>query len=98
MTNTKTAEQTFRITFERVGRHGGRNGSQPPAPVDLKATDAEDLAGQVWGHIRRFMASTGIEVVVDLERKRGQIYAGFSNGGSFTIEQLDPIGGGDGRG
>lgn len=95
MTANETATQTrYLVTFERVGRHGGRNGSLPPAPVTVKATDAQDMAEQVWQHVRRFVASVGVEVSVDLETMRGQIFAGFSNGGSFTIERLADAEGG----
>jgi len=82
------AEQIlYRVTYERVGRRGGRDGSTPP-PLTVWAMSADDLAGRVHGDIGRYLLSRDSWVTVDLEAMRGQIWAGMNNGGSFTIEPL----------
>jgi hypothetical protein len=78
----------YRVTYERVGRHGGRNGSTAPAPLTVTARDADDLAEQVSRDARRYLASREVEVIVDLAAGTGQILAGFHNAGTFTLEQL----------
>jgi hypothetical protein len=83
---TRTAR--YRVTYERVGRHGGRNGSTAPGQLTLDALDADDLAEQVARDARRYLASRQVEVTVDLEAGTGQILAGFHNAGTFTVEQL----------
>ncbi|MFI1607807.1 hypothetical protein ACH4YN_37835 [Streptomyces griseofuscus] len=83
------ATQTqFRVTYERVGRHGGRAGSRPPAPLECWAIGPDGLAERVSKDVRPYLTSSEVEVHVDLEQMRGFIYVGFNNGGSFTIEQL----------
>lgn len=102
MTDTATpaderAIQTqYEVTYERVGRRGGRNGTPPPA-LTVWAASAGHLAELVHTDIRRggYLASRGIEVAVDLERMRGFIFAGLNNGGSFTIRRTED---GDDRG
>jgi hypothetical protein len=86
MAKAPGATQTkYRVTYERVGRHGGRRGN-PPAPLTVWVLDADGLAEHIHKDIRPYLLSSEYEVVVDLERMRGQIVAGFNNGGSFTIE------------
>ncbi|MFJ2259519.1 hypothetical protein ACIOKD_14455 [Streptomyces sp. NPDC087844] len=83
------ATQTkYRVTYDRVGRHGGRNGSKAPAPLTVWAVTADGLAEHIHKDIRPYLLSRDSEVVVDLEAMRGQIYTGCNNGGSFTIEAL----------
>lgn len=78
----------YRVTYARVGRHGGRNGSAAPGQLTLDAVDADDLARQVRADARRYLASREVEVEVDLDAGTGQILAGFRNAGTFTLEQL----------
>ncbi|MFI5525033.1 hypothetical protein [Streptomyces platensis] len=83
------ATQThFRVTYERVGRHGGRDGSPVPGPLTVWAIGAEGLAEHVLAEVRPYLLSSDVEVVVDLERLRGQIFAGCNNGGGFAVEVL----------
>ncbi|WP_406202668.1 hypothetical protein OG331_31980 [Streptomyces sp. NBC_01017] len=83
------ATQTqFRVTYERVGRHGGRGGRPAPAPLECWAIGADGLAEHVAKDVRPYLASSDVEVHVDLEQMTGFILAGMNNGGSFTIEQL----------
>jgi hypothetical protein len=83
------ATQTqFRVTYDRVGRHGGRNGSPAPAPLTVWAIGADGLAEHVMKDVRPYLASREVEVFVDLESMRGHIVVGFNNGGSFVVEQL----------
>ncbi|WP_326797465.1 hypothetical protein OG946_20260 [Streptomyces sp. NBC_01808] len=78
----------YRVTYTRVGRHGGRDGSQPPGQLTVDADDADQLAEQVLKNVRPYLASRGVEVVVDLDTGRGHLLAGFSNAGTFTVEQI----------
>lgn len=90
------ATQTqFCVTYERVGRHGGRTGSPAPAPLIVWAIGAEGLAEHVRKMIRPYLLSRDVEVVVDLERLCGQILAGWGTGGRFTVEVLAVAEGGD---
>ncbi|WND36942.1 hypothetical protein RI578_22810 [Streptomyces sp. BB1-1-1] len=84
----RAAGTRYRVTYARVGRHGGRNGTPPPGQLTLTAADADDLAEQVSRDARRYLASSEVEVEVDLDAGTGQILAGFRNAGTFTLEQL----------
>jgi hypothetical protein len=78
----------YLITFERVGRHGGRDGSTPPAPLTVETDDNDQLVLQVLAYARPFLASRGLEITIDLDEGRGWLLAGFRNAGEFTIEEL----------
>lgn len=86
--NPGGAQHLYRITYVRVGRRGGRDGSQPPAPFTTWATDPGHLARLIHEDIRPYMLSTDVEVDVDLGDMTGSILAGFNNGGSFRVEIL----------
>jgi len=88
LTDPDAEQALYRVTYERVGRRGGRNGSTPPPPLTVWAMSADDLAEQVHRDIRQYLLSQDSDVAVDLEQMRGQIFAGMNNGGTFTIEQL----------
>jgi hypothetical protein len=77
----------YRVTFERVGRRGGRDGSTPPAPLTTAASSGEHLAVQVLAYTRPFLASRGVDVVIDLDEGRGFLLAGFHTAGEFTVEE-----------
>ncbi|MEU0372384.1 hypothetical protein ABZ070_19360 [Streptomyces sp. NPDC006283] len=98
MAEAPGATQTlYRVTYERVGRNGGRNGSPAPAPLTVWAVTADGLAEHIHKDIGRYLLSRDREVYVDLEQMHGCIYAGMNNGGSFTIEALATAEGGDAR-
>lgn len=78
----------YLVTFERVGRRGGRDGSTPPAPLTVDAADGEHLAVHVLAYVRPFLASRGLDVVIDLEKGTGFLLAGFHTAGEFTVEEL----------
>lgn len=78
----------YLITFERVGRHGGRDGSTPPAPLTVETDDDGQLLLQVLAYARPFLASRGLEITIDLDAGRGWLLAGFRNAGEFAIEEL----------
>jgi hypothetical protein len=78
----------YRITYERVGRHGGRDGSPAPAPFNVWVQDADELAAAVMKDARPRLASRFPEVIVDLEKMNGFILAGFSTAGTFTVQKL----------
>ncbi|MFE0137663.1 hypothetical protein ACFWY6_39820 [Streptomyces sp. NPDC059037] len=90
-----STQTQYRVTYARVGRHGGRNGSKPPAPLTVWAVTAEGLAEHIAKNIRPYLLSSGAEVLVDLEAMNGQIYAGFRHAGTFTLEALQVAEGGD---
>lgn len=95
--NPGGTQTKYRVTYERVGRHGGRDGRPAPAPLTVWALDAEGLAEHVRKDIRPYLLSPWYEVAVDLEAMRGQIFAGMNNGGGFTIEVVQVAEGGDAR-
>ncbi|GGV80380.1 hypothetical protein [Streptomyces thermoviolaceus] len=89
------ATQTkYRVTYARVGRHGGRDGSKPPAPLTVWAVTADGLAEHIATDVRPYLLSGGAEVVVDLEAMSGYILAGFRTAGTFTLEALQVAEGG----
>ncbi|THA56141.1 hypothetical protein [Streptomyces sp. A1136] len=79
----------LRITFNRIGRHGGQSGQPAPAPIE-RALTGEALANSIALYARRFLASTSFEVLLDSEAGRGQILAGFRDAGTFTVEPITP--------
>lgn len=95
MAKSPGATQTkYTVTYDRVGRHGGRNGSRPPAPLTVWALDADGLAEHIARDIRPYILSSDPEVDVDLEAMAGRIFAGFRNAGSFTIAVVQVAEGG----
>lgn len=90
------ATQTkYRVTYDRVGRHGGRNGSKPPVPLTVWAVTADGLAEHIAKDVKPYILSDGAEVVVDLEAMSGRIFAGFRTAGTFTLKALQVAEGGD---
>jgi len=87
MTRIEPNPTTYCVTFDRVGRHGGRGGSPAPAPVEIAAADLADLAAGVLKAARPYLASREVEVELD-ESGRGSIICGFRVGGTFTFEVL----------
>lgn len=85
----------YRVTYERVGRRGGRDGSPAPEPLIVEADSPSGLAWQVEVDISPYLASRNVEVLVDLDKQRGYIFAGINNGGSFTLEPLQGAEDGD---
>lgn len=81
MGTTDNASAPYTVRFSRIGRH------HDVGPLHLDATDADDLAEQVYKYARRFLGSRDVEVAVNLEEMRGLIFAGMRNGGDFTIER-----------
>jgi hypothetical protein len=92
--NPGATQTKYRVTYARVGRHGGRDGSKPPAPLTVWALDADGLAEHVHKDIRPYMLSRDYDVMVDLEKLRGSIFTG-SYGGSFAVEVLQVAEGGE---
>lgn len=78
---------SYLITFERVGRRGGRDGSTPPAPLTVAASSGEHLAEQVLAYTRPFLGSRGVDIVIDLDEGRGFLLAGFHTAGEFTVQE-----------
>lgn len=76
---------TFRVRFERVGRH------QPGAVPDLvvEARDAEHLADRIYRYIRRRLASHEVLVDVNLTAGTGTIWAGGRPAGEFTFTRVE---------
>ena len=89
------ATQTkYRVTYTRVGRHGGRDGSKPPAPLTVWAVTADGLAERIAQDVAPYLLSGGAEVVVDLAAMSGYILAGFRTAGDFTLEAVQVAEGG----
>lgn len=86
--NPGATQTQYRVAYERVGRHGGRNGSKPPAPLTVWAVGLEGLSDHIAKDIRPYIASSDAEFEIDDESMTGRIYAGFRNAGSFTVEVL----------
>ena len=91
--NPGATQTLYKVTYERVGRRGGRDGSPAPAPLTVWATSADSLAGHIAKDVGRYVLSGGAEVVVDLESMSGRILAGFRNAGTFRLEALVNDGG-----
>jgi hypothetical protein len=85
----------YRVTYDRVGRRGGRDGSPAPDPLTVWSVTADGLAEHIHNDIRACLASRETEVVVDLENMRGHIFAGVNNAGTFSLEALQVAEGGD---
>ncbi|WP_328860920.1 hypothetical protein [Streptomyces sp. NBC_00306] len=82
---------THRVTFDRIGRHGGRGGPAP-API-TRALSGDQLADSIALYARRYLASPAFEVVLDTQAGRGHIFAGCRTAGTFTVEALPSDGG-----
>lgn len=86
------AEQiSYRVTFERIGRTGGRDGTAPPDPLVARVLDEDGLAERIFAYARPYLRSSDVDVVVNLEELRGSILCGLSSGGRFTIERMDEV-------
>lgn len=86
--NPNAHQVLYRVTYERVGRRGGRNGTPPPQPLEVWVMSADQLAEKVYDDVRKYLASRQVSIDIDLETGRGQIFAGMNNGGTFTVETL----------
>ncbi|MGV9271493.1 hypothetical protein ACWDRR_43405 [Kitasatospora sp. NPDC003701] len=91
--NPGGVQTLYRVTYERVGRRGGRDGSVPPAPLTAWAVSGDHLAELILKDVSPYLLSTDVDVEVDLEAGRGMLVVGFNNGGAFVIEQLTIAGG-----
>lgn len=92
MSNESTPQ--FRVTFDRVGRRGGRDGSPAPEPI-VRSLAGDQLADSIALYVRQFLASPSFEVFLDTETGRGHILTGFRTAGTFTVEQVAVSGGAD---
>lgn len=73
---------SYFVTFDRIGR----NRSVEPLTVDADSDDS--LAEKIYRYAKPHLISRDIEVTVDCETGRGQIWAGWNNGGTFTVETI----------
>ncbi|TDD68584.1 hypothetical protein [Actinomadura rubrisoli] len=87
-------QRSYRVTFQRIGRTGGRDGTAPPEPLVARVLNADVLADRIYQYARPFLRSRDVEVAVNLDEMRGLILCGCNNGGTFTIESLDEATGG----
>ncbi len=92
--NPGGTQTLYQVTYQRVGRRGGRDGSTPPAPLTTWAVSPDHLAELIAKDVSPYLLSDDIDITVDLDAGRGLILAGFNNGGSFTIEALTTAAGG----
>lgn len=72
----------FRLQFERIGRN------HAIGVQEFEARDADHLAAQVYDLARRHTVSRDLDVWLNLEEGNGNIFAGFHNAGTFTIEEV----------
>lgn len=72
--------KAYTVKFDRIGRNRTAG-----LTLETQASDADDLADKIYRYARRSLASSGFEVVVDLEAGRGSIE--YGRYGSFTIEE-----------
>jgi D-alanine-D-alanine ligase-like ATP-grasp enzyme len=74
--------QDYLVTFDRIGRNHG------VAPLEVKAAGtANSIAHEVYGYARKYLASSEVEVIANLDEMRGKIIVGgFRPAGDFTIE------------
>jgi hypothetical protein len=89
--NPGGGQTLYTVTYERVGRRGGRNGTPPPPPFNIWTTGPEHLAEQVLEDCKRYLLSSGVEVMVDLEEMRGSILTGFREAGTFTLAKVHGV-------
>lgn len=83
------ATQTkYLVTYQKVGRHGGRDGSPPPAPLTVWAVTEEGLAEKIERDVAPYLLTDGPEVMINLTLMTGTIYSGISKSGTFTLEAL----------
>ncbi|MET9517491.1 hypothetical protein [Streptomyces sp. NPDC002994] len=85
MTIMPDHQTTYRVTFDRIGRHGGQGGSSAPEPI-VRSMGGDQLADSIALYARRYIASPSFEVLLDMEAMAGQIVAGFRNAGTFKVE------------
>jgi hypothetical protein len=75
-----------RVTFDRIGRHGGRSGSPAPAPIIRSGMNSDQLVDSIALYARQFLGSPTFEVVLDTDTGKGVIFAGMRTAGTFTVE------------
>lgn len=73
--------KTYTVTFDRIGRN------HDVRPLTIGADDEAELAEAVYRYARPHLRSRDVEVVVDLEVGKGNIFAGFNNGGTFSVAE-----------
>ena len=73
---------TYHVIFDRIGRN------HSPKPIDLEAVDAQDLAEQIYNHVKPQLASRFPDVTVNLEEMRGSIVTGMVVAGKFTLTEV----------
>lgn len=70
------------ISFDRLGR----SHSVPDLVVKSKlADDADYLAEEIFKYARKYLISSGVEVVVNLDKMTATVYAGMQVGGTGKI-------------
>lgn len=75
--------ETFRVTFDRIGRHR----DVKPLIVRVHWEEAADeLAARIYGYARKFLVSSDPEVIVNIEEMRGSL--GLGRFGEFTLEEV----------
>jgi hypothetical protein len=78
---------SYRCDFERIGR------DHYVPPLVVEADDADEIAFNVFTYAKKFLASSGFDVTVNLETGKGFIEAGRF--GKFDITATE---GGSGNG
>lgn len=74
----------YLVTFN--DRRIGRN--RQVEPLQCEADDADQLAALIYRYARPHLLSRDVEVVVDLEKMAGGIFAGIQNVGTFALTEV----------
>jgi hypothetical protein len=77
-------KRLYVVTFKdrRVGRCFN------VSPLQTRASDADNLAEQIWYHVAPCVVSGTADVQVDLANKSGAIYEGLMTIAKFTIVEV----------
>jgi hypothetical protein len=74
------------VTFDRIGRN---HVVQPLVVESANRLSRDDIEAHIDRYARKFLASRDVDVTVDLESGRGDIFAGIQSGGTFTVRVDD---------
>lgn len=78
----------YRVTYTRVGRRGGRDGTRPPVPLTVWTASERGLLECIERDVRPYLASRFIDVAIDFDAMTGWVLAGVHTAGEFTVERL----------
>jgi hypothetical protein len=80
-----SAGTRYLVAFDRIGRN------RDVRAVEFDADSPDDLARQIREYARPHLIAQDVEVEVNVDTGRGQIFAGPHHGGNFTVAVV-PLG------